>query len=96
VTSPAGSVMEATHYSERMGMDEVILYGASVTAADLIMTDGKSLEHQGVVPDEIVMPNAEALARGLDPVLTYAARLVNVKLSPEDAGKLFPYEWPTE
>ncbi len=48
--------MEARGYSESQGTDTQIYYSFSVTDADLIMKDGKSLEHHGVVPDEIVIP----------------------------------------
>ncbi len=92
----SGSVMEARHYNEQMGTDTLIFYGASVTDADLIMTDGNSLEHRGVIPDEILVPSAAALARGLDPVLARAAEVLGVKVTPEDASKAFPYEWPPE
>src|SRR5262249_9166820 len=68
----SGSVMEAKHYDERMGSDTVIFYGASITEWDLIMSDGKSLEHNGVVPDELLLPRAQDLATGRDPVLARA------------------------
>jgi carboxyl-terminal processing protease len=89
----SGSVMEARHYSEKSGTDSVIFYGVSVTDADLIMTDGKSLEHTGVTPDVVILPTAVDLANGRDPVLAHAAETLGVKITPENAGKLFPYEW---
>ena len=92
----SGSVMEAKHYSEQTGADTVVFYGASITDSNLIMTDGKSLEHTGVVPDEVVLPSAQDLAGGRDPILAHAAELLGVKISPEEAGKAFPYEWPPE
>jgi carboxyl-terminal processing protease len=92
----AGSVMEAQHYSYRTGVDTVIHYGASITEANLIMADGKSLEHVGVGPDQVLIPSAEALARGEDPVLAKAAEQLGVKVDPAAAGKLFPHEWGPE
>lgn len=91
-----GAVMEARDYSEQAGADTVIFYGASITEWDLIMTDGKSLEHSGVTPDELLLPSPHALANGRDPVLAHAAERLGIKLSSEDAGKAFPYEWPPE
>ena len=92
----SGSVMESLYYPEKMGMDTVIFYGASITDADLIMADGKSLEHAGVVPDESAVPTAVDLASGRDPVLAKAAKTLGVELNAEDAGKMFPYEWAPE
>lgn len=90
----SGLVMEAKRYHYSTGMDTKVFYGASITDADLIMTDGKSLEHDGVVPDEVVLPSAEDIANGRDAALAHAVETVGAKLSPEAAGKLFPYEWP--
>lgn len=92
----SGSVMESRDYTEQSGMDVVLLFGVSITDADLIMEDGKSLEHVGVTPDEVVLPTAADLAVGRDPAMAHAAELVGQKMSPEDAGKLFPFEWPPE
>jgi carboxyl-terminal processing protease len=92
----AGAVMESRHYDERSGTDTVVFYGASITEWDVVMTDGKSLEHVGVTPDELLLPSANALANARDPVLAHAAQTLGVTISPEEAGKAFPYEWPNE
>ncbi len=91
----SGNVMEAKFYIHSTGLEPMYTFGASVTSADLIMGDGKSLEHTGVTPDETILPTASDLANGRDPVMARAAAIAGVTLSPEDASKLFPYEWPT-
>lgn len=90
----AGATMESELYFHKTGINPVFYYGASVTEANLILPDGKTLEHVGVTPDEIVLPTAEDLANGRDPVMSSGAALANVPLTPQEAGKLFPYEWP--
>jgi C-terminal processing protease CtpA/Prc len=92
----SGSVMESRHYSEKVGLDTVVFFGVSITESDLIMTDGQSLEHKGVTPDEIILPTGKDMAASRDPVLAHAAEMLGVKISPEAAGKLFPYEWAPE
>ncbi len=95
----AGAVMEAElyfHTTAGTTGDSYLAYGSEVTVADVIMTDGKSLEHSGVVPDMVVLPTAADLANGRDPALAEAAELLGVHLSPEEAGKLLPYEWPKD
>ena len=89
----AGAVMEARGYSYSQGTDVKFFYSFSVTDADLIMADGKSLEHEGVVPDERIIPSAKDLASGSDPVLSRAIAMAGLAVSPEDAGKMFPFEW---
>ena len=56
----------------------------------------KSLEHTGVMPDEVSVPSAKDLASGTDPVMAKTAELLGAKVSPEEAGNLFPYEWPAD
>ncbi len=51
-------------YQFKQGADTQIFYGASITDADLIMGDGKSLEHTGVVPNEVILPSPADLAAG--------------------------------
>jgi len=92
----AGAVMEARPYQYHIGFEREVLYGASITDADLIMTDGKSLEKVGVMPDEVLIPTGEDLAAGRDPVMARAVELAGGKITSEAAGKLFPLEWPKE
>jgi carboxyl-terminal processing protease len=89
----SGAVMMAEGFPFSSGGVD---YGAQITIANLIMTDGKSLEHQGVMPDDLVFPQPEDLAKGRDPVLAKAAAELGVPLTPEVAGALFPYEWPKD
>ncbi len=86
--------MTSRFFSDEIGLDVVVFYGASITVSDLIMSDGQSLEHRGVTPDDIRLPTAEDLAAGRDTVLSYAASLVGVKVDPVEAGKLFPLVRP--
>lgn len=89
----AGAVMQAEHFDEKMGTDSIVIYGVSVTNADVIMSDGKSLEHVGVVPDEFIIPSAGDLAANRDPVLARAIELLGGKIDPAEAGKMTNYYW---
>lgn len=89
----AGAVMEARQYSHEVGTGNVVPYGASITDADLIMSDGKSVEHVGVTPDELLLPSAQDLATHRDIVLARAVELAGSKIDPAKAGELFPIEW---
>jgi C-terminal processing protease CtpA/Prc len=89
----AGAVMEGRLYSREMGAEYSVFYGLMITETDLIMADGLSLEGTGVAPDEVVLPTAADLAAGRDPALAKAATLAGAPVSPEVAGKWFPYAW---
>lgn len=89
----AGAVMEAKLYSREMGAEFSIFYGLMITESDLIMADGQSLEGTGVVPDEVLLPTAQDLVAGRDPVLAKAVFLAGGLILPEEAAKQFPYIW---
>jgi C-terminal processing protease CtpA/Prc len=89
----AGAVMISKFYDHTDGQDIIVGYGVSVTDADLIMTDDKSLEGAGVVPDTLMLPTSADLAAKRDPVLARAASLVGINMDAEKAGTLFPLEW---
>jgi C-terminal processing protease CtpA/Prc len=64
-----------------------------VTDADVLMRDGKSLEHAGVTPTVVVIPTAEDLAAGRDVAMVRALELAGVSMDPVKAGELFPFRW---
>ncbi len=89
----SGSVMQSYGFSGRMGADVLVFYGASITNADVIMADGKSLEKTGVTPDELVLPTVDDLTSDRDPVLARAAAILGVTIDPKEAKAQFPVEW---
>jgi carboxyl-terminal processing protease len=89
----SGAVMQSRQFSHQLGAERVIFYGASITNADVIMSDGNSIEHAGVTPDELLLPSAADIAAGHDPVLARAAEMLGMPMSAERAGALFPIEW---
>jgi C-terminal processing protease CtpA/Prc len=89
----AGRVREAAHYTHHVGVRYAIFFGTSVSEADLVMSDGRNLENNGVMPDVIALPTAEDIALGLDPVLARAVASLGGSITAQDAGRLFPIEW---
>jgi C-terminal processing protease CtpA/Prc len=87
----SGYVMEAQFFPLPTNMN--FQYGASVTQADLIMKDGKSLEGVGVTPDYLVLPTGEDLAKQRDPAMSRALALVGINMDPAAAAKLFTFYW---
>jgi C-terminal processing protease CtpA/Prc len=89
----SGKVMRSRLYAHQIGLETVVFYGVSVTDADLLMSDGKSLEGMGVTPDEVLLPTADDLRSQKDSVLSRATAMAGGALDPADAGKLFPFKW---
>ena len=85
----AGAVMESQVFPHHAGLRAMAFYATSITIADLQMSDGASLEHAGVQPDEILLPSPADLAARRDPALSRALELTGVTMSPERAGRLF-------
>lgn len=89
----AGAVMTSMSYDHETGVGGTLYFGTSITIADVMMPDGKSLENVGVTPDEVILAGASDIAGRRDPVLARAAAIVGTQLAPEKAGTLFPVEW---
>jgi C-terminal processing protease CtpA/Prc len=94
----AGAVTEAHFFPHAVSLSPTTIshYGDEITVAALIMTDGGMLENVGVTPDERILPTPADIAEGRDPVLARAAELVGLKMTAQEAGKMFPFEWPKE
>jgi C-terminal processing protease CtpA/Prc len=92
----AGAVGRGKRILLRGGPVSGLAYSVEVTVARLKLPDGTDLEGRGVKPDLKMIPTSLDLAEQRDPVLSAAAELAaGVLLSPEEAGKMFPVEWPT-
>ncbi|HKR12978.1 MAG TPA: S41 family peptidase [Pyrinomonadaceae bacterium] len=89
----SGKVMRSRLYPHQIGLETVIFYGVSVTDADLIMPDGKSLEGPGVAPNEVLLPTGADLRAQHDTVLSRAVAAAGGAMDPTEAGKLFPFKW---
>jgi C-terminal processing protease CtpA/Prc len=89
----AGDVMATRFYAYNQFNGTLFFYQFAVTAANLLMADGKSLEGVGVTPDIAALPAALDLAAGRDPVLARAAEMAGLHMTPVAAGLLFPMEW---
>lgn len=85
--------MQSQGVPMEMGVNSVVPYGRNLTNADVIMTDGKSLEHTGVMPQVKMLLSGADIAAQRDPVLAASLKLLGQSVTPEQAGKLFPYKW---
>jgi carboxyl-terminal processing protease len=87
----AGAVMAARMFPHTIGSIESALgfYATTITVSDLRMSDGASLEHKGLTPDETLLPSAADLAARRDPVLARAIALLGGTMTADDAGRFY-------
>jgi len=88
----AGAVMESGVFEHKFGTDVIYPYQASVTIANLIMKDGKSLEKVGVTPDILILPTQTDVAANRDIVMAKALETLGIVMTPESAAQVFPVE----
>lgn len=88
----AGAVMQSQSVFFDAGVTNEIYYGMNLTRADVIMSDGKSLEHTGVIPDEVIIPTGSDISNWRDPVVARALEICGIKINATEAGKFFPKE----
>lgn len=85
----AGAVMTSRVFPHTLGIEAVAVYATSITIGDVRMSDGESLEHKGVTPDEILLPTGADMAAGRDPVLARAVTLLGGAMTAEQAGTFY-------
>jgi C-terminal processing protease CtpA/Prc len=85
----AGAVMTSAMFPHTIGIDRLVFFATTVTIGDVRMTDGGTLEHVGVTPDEIVLPTGADLAAKRDPALARAIAQLGGTITPEQAGRLY-------
>lgn len=89
----SGAVMQSRGVPMQVGADTVVPYGMNLTNADVIMTDGKSIEYVGVTPNLLSVPTNKEVASRLDIALSTSFKLLDENVTPEQAGKMFPFKW---
>jgi C-terminal processing protease CtpA/Prc len=57
-----------------------------VTVFDILSADGKPLNKVGVVPDEVVQPNAGDIGTSTDPVLNRAIEILHDQIAGGTTG----------
>lgn len=87
----AGAVMAARMFPHTLGSIESALafYATTITVSDLRMSDGATLEHLGLTPDEPVLPSGADMAAKRDPALARAIALLGGTMTAEEAGRFY-------
>lgn len=85
-----GAVVASLYHSladEASGIS--VFFGATISAFDILMTDGAHLEGVGVTPNVAALPTGRDLASGTDPVMQFALELAGVGVTAEDAATVW-------
>ena len=83
------SISRSLHTGGWAGASRGYRWGMSVTISDLILPDGNSLEHRGVIPNVAVLPTQQDLAEKRDPALAFALELTGVMVSADEAAEIY-------
>lgn len=83
------SISRSLHTGGWAGASRGYRWGMSVTISDLILPDGNSLEHRGVIPNVAVLPTQQDLAEKRDPAMAFALELTGVMVSADEAAEIY-------
>jgi len=76
----AGDVAVARNFTQHIGTEAAVFYGAQTTVAHAVFPDGKDIEKVGVTPDTMCIPEAADLAAKRDPCRSLAMATLKAKL----------------
>ena len=79
----------ARMFPHTLGIQTIAFFATMITIGDVRMSDGETLEHKGLVPDEIVLPASADLAAKRDPLLARAIALLGGTMTAEEAGRFY-------
>lgn len=74
---------------EETASNEIIPFGMQVTIQDILMADGEHLEGRGVLPNVPALPTGRDLAARRDPALQFALELAGIRVTAEEAARIF-------
>jgi carboxyl-terminal processing protease len=81
-----GAVMASMYWEFEVG--DGWWSGASITVSDFVLHNGERLEKIGVEPDVKIVPTAQDIAAGVDPVLAYALKETGIPMTSAQAARL--------
>jgi C-terminal processing protease CtpA/Prc len=80
-----GRLTVARFYPEASGMETKVFYGAEVSVARFVLSNGEELEGKGITPDKLCNPTPADLHDGRDPCLDEAISMLRRSLNLADS-----------